>query len=68
MPKLKSKAARTGKDGAEEQAMVARRRGAKEQELVVSLGFLSLLLFLSFPSSLFLFFLFLQEFSVNFFR
>jgi len=68
MPKLKSKAARTDKDGAEEQAMVARHRGAKEQELVISLGFLSLLLFLSFPSSLFLFFLFLQECSVKFFR
>ena len=48
MPKLKSKAARTDKDGAEEQAMVARRRGAKEQELVVSLGFLSLLFSLAF--------------------
>ena len=66
MPKFKSKAART-KDGAVELAMVARHRGAEEQELVVSLGFLSLILSFSFPSSPFLSFLFLQECSVNFF-
>ena len=51
-----SKAARTDKNGAKERAMVAtqRSKGART-------GFF----FFFFPSSLFLFFLFLQESSVN---